>query len=83
MPPGRPSRLQRSLGLWLARHALWRALAVRGDKAAAASLAVAISGGGMDRAIGSTRMFGERSDDVPRGFGTAPAGDQRRSGRAL
>jgi hypothetical protein len=82
MPAGRPSWLQRSVGLSLARRALWRALAVRGD-GVEASLAVVIAGGGMDRAGGSAGMFGGRSRDVPRGFGPAPAGDQRQAGRPL
>jgi hypothetical protein len=41
MPAGRPSRLRRSVGLTLARRALWHALAFRGD--GTASLAVVIS----------------------------------------
>jgi hypothetical protein len=82
MLAGRPSRLRRSVGLSLARSALWRTLALRGS-GAQDSLAVLISNGGMNLAGGSAGMFGGRSRDVPEGFRPAPASDQRRPGRPL
>jgi hypothetical protein len=42
MPPGRPSRIKRSVGLALARHLLRRCLALQGGRGRAA-LATAIS----------------------------------------
>ena len=55
MSVGRPSWPRRWAGLFLARRALWRALAVRGDEA---SLAVVISNGALDLAGGSAQNPG-------------------------
>jgi hypothetical protein len=53
MPPGRPSRIRRSLGLALSRHLLRRCLALQGGRGAAA-LATAISRP-IPRSVGSTQ----------------------------
>jgi hypothetical protein len=74
MPPGRTSWLRRSVGLALARRALWRSLAARGSDPEA-GLARVIADGGMDLAGGSAGDFRGRSRDVPRGFQLASAAD--------
>ena len=81
MAAGRTSRLRRSMGLALARHALWRTLAVRGE--VAAGLATVLSDGGMDLAGGSAGKFRGRSHDVRRGFHLTSGADRRGPDRLL